>query len=41
MGKIADDSSNKVFIEKLINDLSGYNEPSRKDVFMLLENVFV
>ena len=33
MDKIADDSSNKVFIEKLINDLSGYNEPSRKDVF--------
>ncbi|GIR12527.1 MAG: hypothetical protein CM15mP23_11020 [Cryomorphaceae bacterium] len=33
MVKIADDSSNKVFIEKLINDLSGYNEPSRKDVF--------
>ena len=33
MGKIADDSSNKVFIEKIVNDLSGYNEPSRKDVF--------
>ena len=33
MDKIADDSSNKVFIEKLVNDLSGYNEPSRKDVF--------
>ena len=33
MHKIADDSSNKVFIEKLVHDLSGYNEPSRKDVF--------
>ena len=33
MGKIADDSSNKVFIEKLVNDLSASNEPSRKDVF--------
>ena len=33
MNKISDDSSNKVFIEKLVNDLSGYNEPSRKDVF--------
>ena len=33
MVKIADDSSNKVFIEKLINDLSGYKEPTRKNVF--------
>ena len=33
MRKISDDSPNKVSIEKLINDLSGYNEPSRKDVF--------
>ncbi len=33
MDKIADDSSNRVFIEKLVNDLNSYNEPSRKDVF--------
>ena len=33
MEEIAEGSSNKVFIEKLMKDLDGYSEPSRKDVF--------
>lgn len=33
MEEIAKGSSNKVFIEKLMKDLDGYSEPSRKDVF--------